>query len=132
MLDRGQREKIVLNKHRVRVGRMESPLEVIVRKVADDHDVVRLFSTTAEIPIKHDACSWSNRLHPRSGCARDVETLNDDVMRRLQQYHPIRIARRGTVYNAVAWLTKRLEMNVTTVTSVGFIAQHETGVGPRH
>ena len=111
---------------------MESPLDVIVRKVAYDHDVMRLFPTAPEIPVKHDPGAWPNRLHPGPCGTRDIEALNDDVMCRLQQYHPIRIAWGRTIDNAVARFAEGFEMNVTAVTSVRFIAHHEPGIRPRH
>src|SRR6266576_6277033 len=104
----------------MRVCRVETPLEVVVRKVPGNHDVMSLFPAATEIAVKHYPCSGADRFHAWSSGACDIESLNDDVMRSLQQYHPILVAFRRTVDDAVPWFTHRLDMNVVAVARAGF------------
>src|ERR1700730_12284307 len=91
-----------------------------------------LFPAAAEIAVKHYPCPRTDKFHAGSSRARDVEALDDDVMRGLQEYHPIPVAFGGTVDDAVAWLAHRLEVSVTTVTCVRLIPYHESRVRARH
>src|ERR1700676_403724 len=108
---------------------MQTPLQVVVRKVAGDHDVMGLFSAAPEIAVKHYPCPWANRFHTRSSRACDIEALDDHMMRRLQKDHPIPVAFAGAVDDTVARLTHRLEMNVVVVTCIRFITNNKTRIG---
>ena len=91
-----------------------------------------LFPAASEITVKHYPGPRADKFHARSSRACDVEALDDDVMRGLQKYHPIPVAFRGAVDNAVAWLPHCLEVNVTTVTCIRFVSYHETPIRARH
>src|SRR6266576_2264378 len=116
----------------MRVCRVETPLEVVVRKVPGNHDVMSLFPAATEIAVKHYPCSGANRFHAWSSGACDIESLNDDVMRSLQQYHPILVAFRGPVDDTVARLSHCLDVNIVTVARIRFISHHEARIRARH
>jgi hypothetical protein len=65
---------------------------MVVREISYDHDMVCLLAGFAEITIKHDACARARWLNAGPVASRNVKTLNNDVMGRSQQEHPVRDA----------------------------------------
>src|ERR1051325_10441336 len=96
MFLRRQCEQIVLNQHCVRICRVQSPFSMVVREVAEYHDVMSLFSTAPKITIKHDSGARTNELLPGTGMTGDVESFDDDMVRSREQDHPIGIAKNST------------------------------------
>src|SRR5215467_9788835 len=92
-----QCKKIVLNQHRMRIGRMQSPFSMVVREVAEYDDVMSLFAAATEITIEHDSGAGTNELLPGTSVAGNVKSFDDDMVGSLEQDHPIRIAFRRTV-----------------------------------
>ena len=111
---------------------MQSPFSMVVREVAEYHDVMSLFPTAPKITIEHDPGAWSNELLPGAGMTCDVKSFYDDVVGSLEQDHPIRIALRRAINLDLTGLAHCLEVNEMIIASIAPIAENKACVRAWH
>ena len=131
MFHRRTGKQVVLNQDCVRVPAVQTPLAMIVRNVPDNHNMVCLLAGLAEVAIEHNARTRTRWLHSRLIAARNVESLNDHVVRSAKQYHPIGILR-GPVNDNVSRFANCFEVNVCVVPGARFLLEHKPCVVARH
>jgi hypothetical protein len=110
---------------------MKSPFAVIVREGVNDDNVMGQLATASEVSVQHDSGSRAPGFLTGSSAARNVEALDNHVMGRLQQDHPVWIWR-WLVNRHVPGLSHGLEMDVSLVICAGPFAQDEASVPARH
>ena len=132
VLEAGQGEQVVLDQDRMRVGRVQPPLAVVVREVPHDGHVVRVRPAPAEVAVDHDPSQRALGLEPRPRGSGDVEALDHHVVGRPQQDHPVGLSLGWAIDHDLPRTTQRLEVHVAPVPGILPIREHEARVGAGH